>query len=623
MDGEHCCAVIVPKMIKKLSFAQTLKMVKLIPERIAFSLVFFSIIIFSSLNRAECQSLRFDHNSRYNHWVERWESLYGSSLSVHSAIKNLPARNIVLYADTLYAEMKDIDKVMVRNIVNDYNYFGDLYLHQVDSTRNSAYHIGENNLEDHLSHEKEGSPILKHFYKNPHHFWEIDTDDFSMRINPVLDLQWGTDQKDDALIFKNLRGITLHGYIDNKVYFFTQILETQAGFNNYVRDFVSRNRAIPEQGFYKSFQSGFVDRMRGLDFLNARAYVGLPISKSITVELGHGNHFLGHGYRSMLQDNFANNYFYLKFNTQVWKFHYQNIFAELSGLSAQQVPGDVLLPKKYMAQHYFSFKASPKFEIGLFETVVFSREDRFEFQYLNPIILYRAIEQMLGSPDNVVVGLNTRWNFTKGVFFYGQFVLSEFKLSHIVEQNGWWANKYGTQLGLKAYDPFNIEGLSVFAEYNTARPYTYAHSRSIDRLPRFSTAGYNHYNLSLAHPLGANFREYIFGLDYQVSQRLQFNVTGIWFRKGEDPEPGISYGGNTLVNTSLRRNDFENFTTQGVLARSSLLRLEAAYEFFPNFFLDANIILRKKISDREAWNMDTHFGGIGLRANIARTRYDF
>jgi hypothetical protein len=428
---------------------------------------------------------------------------------------------------------------------------------------------------------------------------------------------------DDAFVFKNLRGVSLHGYIDNKVYFFTQILETQAGFNNYVRDFVNTNRAIPEQGFYKSFQSSVIGRMRGFDFLNARAYVGVPISKSITMELGHGSHFLGHGYRSMLLDNFTNNYFYLKFNTQVWKFHYQNIFAELTGLSAQQVPGDVLLPKKYMAQHYFTFKASPKFEIGLFETVVFSREDRFEFQYLNPIILYRSVEQMIGSPDNAVVGLNSRWIPAKGWSVYGQFVLSEFKLSHIRDANGWWANKYGGQIGVKSFDPLGVEGLSLFAEYNTARPYTYAHSRPIESQPRFSTAGYNHYNLALAHPLGANFREYIIGADYQVNAKINMSALGIIFRKGEDPNQSVSYGGNTLINTELKINDFGNFTTQGVLARTSLIRLEGSYEFMPNFFLDANVLIRQKISDNEAWSMDTQFFGAGLRANIARTRYDF
>ena len=74
------------------------------------------------------------------------------------------------------------------------------------------------------------------------------------------------------------------------------------------------------------------------------------------MELGHGRHFIGNGMRSLLLSDFSNNYFYLKFNTRVWKLNYQNLFAELSAVSANQLPGDLLLNKKYMASHYLSFR---------------------------------------------------------------------------------------------------------------------------------------------------------------------------------------------------------------------------------------------------------------------------
>ncbi len=73
-------------------------------------------------------------------------------------------------------------------------------------------------------------------------------------------------------------------------------------------------------------------------------------------------------------------------------FHYQSIFAELAVNSGRQDSGDDLIPKKYMAAHFLDFKINKNVSIGLFESVVFSRNNQFELQYLNPIILYRTVE---------------------------------------------------------------------------------------------------------------------------------------------------------------------------------------------------------------------------------------
>jgi hypothetical protein len=45
--------------------------------------------------------------------------------------------------------------------------------------------------------------------------------------------------------------------------------------------------------------------------------------------------------------DFGANYLFLKLNTNVWKFNYQNIFAELTKFYPRG--GDGLLTKKYMA----------------------------------------------------------------------------------------------------------------------------------------------------------------------------------------------------------------------------------------------------------------------------------
>ena len=118
------------------------------------------------------------------------------------------------------------------------------------------------------------------------------------------------------------------------------------------------------------------------------------------------------------------------------------------------------------------------------------------------------MEQAVGSPDNVLLGLNWKWNFLKRCSFYGQFLLDELSVGDlIINGYGWWANKFALQAGLKYINAFGVDYLDIQAEFNMARPYTYTF--------RDSTGNYNHYNQALAHPLGANFFEWIGIVNYQ------------------------------------------------------------------------------------------------------------
>ena len=141
-----------------------------------------------------------------------------------------------------------------------------------------------------------------------------------------------------------------------------------------------------------------------------------------------------------------------------------------------------------------TFNITNNFSIGLYEAVIFSRNNDFELRYLNPIILYRTVEQGLNSSDNVLIGLDGKWNVLHRFQLYGQLMLDEFRLSEIFSSRGWWANKYGIQAGLKYLNALKIDHLDVQLEYNSARPYTYAHLEMED--------SYTHYNQALAHPLG-------------------------------------------------------------------------------------------------------------------------
>ncbi|MEM9918918.1 MAG: hypothetical protein AAF990_12525, partial [Bacteroidota bacterium] len=361
--------------------------------------------------------------------------------------------------------------------------------------------------------------------------------------------------------------------------------------------------------FLKDYESTVVDIKDGYDFLNAQGYLGFNISKHVGLQLGHGRNFIGHGFRSMLLSDFSANYFYLKLNTRIWKFHYQNIFAELNATSPNASSSDELIPKKYLAAHYLSFRPNSKWSIGLYEAVVYHRQNQFELQYLNPVVLYRTIEQGLDSPDNVLLGLDVRWDAFRQFRLYGQLILDEFKFSELfIERRGWWANKLGWQLGVKYIDALNIDHLDVGLEVNSVRPYTFVH--------KDSSANYTHQNQSLAHPLGANFNEFLLTLRYQPIKRLVAEARLIRSRVGRD-ERNSNWGSNLLRSYQTREQDFGNEIGQGIETDITLLGLDLSYELFHDAFIDLYFQFREEKSEALPEQSTTSgYYGLGFRMNI-------
>lgn len=452
--------------------------------------------------------------------------------------------------------------------------------------------------------------FFNHFYRDSGSMWTVNEPNFFLKVDPLIHFELGDDFSNNGSVFQNTRGLRLRGVIDKKIFFYTSILENQQGFLNYVDDEITRLNSIPGQGFFKPYQSKVIDGIRGWDFLNSQAYFGFNLSPSIDVHFGHGRNFIGNGIRSMLLSDYGHNYLYLQLNTRVWKFHYQNTFASLSTVSSKDIQGDQLLPQKYLAAHYLSLQINDRLSIGLFESVVFSRENSFELNYLNPLILYRSAEQFLDSPDNVLLGLNTNWNFKKGWQLYGQLMIDELKISEAFGGKGWWGNKIGYQVGLKKFDLFSVSNLDGQIEHNTARPYTYAHRASLDQ--ERSTGSYSHHNQALAHPLGANFRETIIRLTYTPNTKVSFS--GLYHRAQYGIDPNNN-GRNILLNYQSRIGDFGQFTGQGSTQMVNALHLTSSWQFYNNFFLDLRFIMRHQSAD-EAPPSKTNYMGVGLRVNL-------
>lgn len=444
-------------------------------------------------------------------------------------------------------------------------------------------------------------PVWNTFYKTPAHLFYVNEKDFFLAIDPVLSFQYGSGAGEEDALYYNKRGITLRGRIANKIGFSTTITDNQERGPLFFRDYVTTHRAVPGMGFYKPFKKN------GYDYFDGRGSFTFNVTKYIDVQFGYDKNFIGNGERSLFLDNTGNSALFLKLNTKIWKLNYQNLFMELVPTFVKH--GDHLLDRKYAAMHHLSMNVTPWLNIGLFEGVVFGRKNRFDFMYLNPIIFLRHVEGTVGSPDNALAGIDFKANAMKQFQFYGQLLLDEFLLKEIFKNNGFWANKYGYQLGVKYIDAFNIKNLDLQVEANRVRPFTYSHYDSV--------ANYTHYNQPLAHQLEANFQEFIGKVRYQPSPKWHFDAAILYYYKGLDTA-NANFGGDIFKLYSTRTKNYDNFVGGGDRIQVLNAAATLGYELKENLMIEANVLFRKESATDPAT-----FYNIGIRLNAPKRNYNF
>jgi len=565
-----------------------------------FKLLFFICPLF-----ATAQSTYLNQGSKDIHFVDRLEIKQQTNTDLNfSTLRPFNRRFIVRQAEFIdsarlgYTDSSGQDKYKTWNsqdlsAVDEYN------LHSLLMDNSEWVTVPK---EDFMSKK----PILKSFYKTKANLLEVNTKDFFLAANPVLQFQFGKENNNNELLFMNTRGAVVRGMIAHKIGFSTFITDNQERGPAFFQQRVNQFGAAPGVGFYKPFKK------TGYDYFDARGYITFGVTKYIDVQFGYDKNFIGNGYRSLFLSDAGNSYLFLKLNTKIWKFNYQNIFMEL--MPQFKKSGDTLLDRKYAAMHNLSMNVTKWLNIGVFEGVIFGRKNRFDFQYLNPIIFYRSVEGNLGSPDNALVGLDFKANVAHRAQFYGQFLLDEFILSKIKNDPTNWVNKWGVQLGAKYVDAFGISNLDLQFEANRVRPFTYSHGDTI--------ANYTHYNQMLAHPLGANFQEFIGIINYQPKPRWYINARAIYYYQGID-SAGKDFGGNPLED--YRNRTMETGFTIGGGTKATCLNalLQVSYEFRQNLFFDVSAQYRSYKLANVSTKTNTTFVSASVRLNMFKRDYDY
>lgn len=550
------------------------------------------------------QSTYLPQQSKHSHFIDRLEIKTAGAMDMpFTTTKPLDRRyavQLALKADSMtrFQPMFFSDSTPLKLSKTDQYNLRSLFLN------NQEWYTGDRSV------FRSKKPLGKSFYQSPANLVEHFGKDFFIAVNPVLAYRQSVELNNtDQNIFVNQRGLSVRGGIDEKVGFSASVVETQERGPLFFQDFVRRLDAVPGANFYKTF------KVTGVDFIDARGSFTFAATRNIHFQLGYDRNFIGNGYRSMFLSDFAGNNLFVKVNTRIWKFNYQNLFMELHKGAADNSNNN-LVPKKYATMHHLSINVTQWLNLGLFEGVVFGRTNRFEFGYMNPVIFFRAIEGNLGSADNAVVGADFKANALKTLQVYGQLLIDEFNFSKLREDRSWWGNKTAMQLGVKYIDAFKVNNLDLQLEWNRIRPFTYSHFEDV--------SNYSHYNQPLAHPLGANLNEVVAIARYQPTGRLNFTGKLIYWKQGLDSASGRNAGANIFrLSSSGRSSEFGYSTLNGVLSTGLNASLLASYELKENIFAEGYVLLRQFKPGNNAPAQNTTMIGLGLRMNLWAREYDY
>ena len=285
-------------------------------------------------------------------------------------------------------------------------------------------------------------------------------------------------------------------------------------------------------------------------YTDIRARASFTPNHIFNFQVGLDHNFIGEGSRSMLLSDYGKPYPFGQIRAKFWQIEYSVLYQFLREQDNDKWEG------KFAASHHISLNLTEWLNFALFESVIFQPKDTllnrgFDAEYLNPLILYRPQEYSLGSSDNVLIGfeMSARW---KEHTLYSQFVLDEFFLAEIKAKNGWWANKYGGQLGVKG--KFGVKNKWFYRlEYNFARPYTYSHLSE--------ELNYGNQGSVLAHPYGANFMEILAEIKWQKN-RLFAKLFTNYFLTGTNKND-FSYGSNIYESYVNRPSEYGHYIGQG------------------------------------------------------------
>jgi len=408
-------------------------------------------------------------------------------------------------------------------------------------------------------------------------------------------------------------GAQFGGTVSNKLAYYVSGYYDSSVLPEYLSTYINQTGIAPGQAAANTFSTN------GYDWSYYTADLSYTPIKYLNITLGNDKTFIGDGYRSELLSDYASPYPFLKLTATLGNVRYMAMYAYMDDPVAASNSVDNVQRKKFAVFHYLDWNVSNRVSLGFFDAVIsYTVDDNghprpFDFSYLTPITFLRPLEASNGSPDNALIGATGKYKITDHIAFYGQFALDEFQAAEFFSNDGSSRNKYGWQVGFRGSDLFGVKGFNYLAEYNTAKPYTYSERSYIEN--------YSDNGEPLAHPWGANFREWVGLLNYTY-KRFDFSGEADFGRYGLD-ENGLNWGKDIfeLYTTPARATDgsdgsLGNYTGQGLTTNLVYLEGKVAYVLNPKYNLRIELGAIYRTEDNAQYRDKTTWFTIGLRSSF-------
>jgi len=467
-----------------------------------------------------------------------------------------------------------------------------------------------------LAAKEPGGYFLKHLATD--NWIQANGNNSVFAIDPYIDAAIGREKENNTPISQISAGIHIQGMVNDKLSYSAAYIYSSEQLPNYLNTYIQGN-----QGYAFGKGQGTLMSNGGYSFSQFTGNITFLPSKHFLITVGNGKNFIGDGYRSLLLSDNASNYPYIRLQARYWKITYNVLYTYLDNPRYQVGGSD---QRKYSVMHYLGIDVSKKFQLGIFDNVIFYARDTtihrgFDVQYLNPVIFMRPVEFALGSPDNAFLGLTGKYHIYKKGFLYGQIGIDDLNFTTSIQHHAQsYGNKYALQLGIWNKDLFNIKKLSWRFEWEGVRPYTYTHG--------FDKPGINYTtdNQALADPFGANFHEFISIFQY-ANQRWYSSLENLFTIRGEQPA-GLPYP----IGYDLWAGDLTTFpyapvfgstTTQGVKNKYFYNQLIIGYLINARnrLGIQADIVYRKHTSPTVG-ESDFYFS-IGVKTGLYNFYKDF
>ncbi len=223
-------------------------------------------------------------------------------------------------------------------------------------------------------------------------------------FDPLAYLTYGRDVSAGSAgtVWQNTRGARAAGHL-GRLFFETRIEENQ---RRDARDtYHAAEGTAPRLGNTQRY------RTDALDYYRATGVLGLH-TRFLEATGGRDRLRWGPGRTGLMLSGYAAPLEFLQLRADVWRLQYTSVFARLTSLVA--TPSNRPYETSYAALHRLALRIGDRAEVAAYEAIFMSedtlgtgfanRRRGFDPAYLNPVVVYRSVEQDRNSPDNALIG---------------------------------------------------------------------------------------------------------------------------------------------------------------------------------------------------------------------------